>query len=318
MGIMGFYMVLDPFPITKYIFQLDNGVFIEAVQKAVMLDKALMSKLKNNFGLNFEIGIDSFKFGVGDKSKKDDNLTLSQAFNIIDAHSDDVLLLLDEVQHLASRKEFENFTASLRSFMVNRSDSKIKGIFTGSSQDGLTRLFNETKAPFYESSQSLPFKPLGVDFVEFELDVFAQVTKGEKLDFDKSLSVFSKRNHAPGRFIELLKKMVLNMIYDIEEGDKIYSPELLASDVRSFNELLSKLTSNDVAVLKTIVRVPNEGVYSEAFKESLSIELDGLITKTVIQNSVSKLSSKAVIYSLERGKWTIDDPAFAKYISAIK
>ena len=118
-------------------------VFIEAVQKSVPLDKALMSNLKNNLGLNFEISLDSFKFGIGDKANKNKELTLSQAFNIIDAHTHDALLLLDEVQHHATRKDFENFTASLRSFMVNRNDSKIKGIFTGSSQEGLTRLLTK-------------------------------------------------------------------------------------------------------------------------------------------------------------------------------
>ena len=144
------------------------------------------------------------------------------------------------------------------------------------------------------------------------------MTKGEKLNFDIAFAIFfDKRSHAPGRFIELLKQMVLNMIYDIEEGDKLFSPQILESDARSFNTLLSKLTTGDIAVLKTNVRLPSEGVYSESFKKSLAIELKSSVTKTVIQNSVSRLSNRAVIYSLERGKWTIDDPAFAKYISTI-
>jgi len=65
--------------------------------------------------------------------------TLHSVFDALNTHDTPILLLLDEVQHLATSADYASFTAALRSFMTARSDNKIKAIFTGSSQEGLNK-----------------------------------------------------------------------------------------------------------------------------------------------------------------------------------
>lgn len=85
---------------------------------------------------------------------------IEAAFSELETTNKPVLLLLDEVQHLATSPDFYDFTAALRSFMTARSDQKVKGIFSGSSQEGLAQLFKRTKAPFFNASSQLEFPEL--------------------------------------------------------------------------------------------------------------------------------------------------------------
>ena len=55
------------------------------------------------------------------------------------------LVMFDEIQHLASTKEYEDVIFTLRSFL-NANSKKIKAIFTGSSQDRLNRIFRHHNA----------------------------------------------------------------------------------------------------------------------------------------------------------------------------
>jgi len=71
-----------------------------------------------------------------------------------------VLLLCDEVQHLATRPAFEDFSASLRTFIEINKD-RLRVIFTGSSQDNLNRLFKNQRAAFYNSASITPFPDMG-------------------------------------------------------------------------------------------------------------------------------------------------------------
>ena len=67
--------------------------------------------------------------GVNIKSEPD-NLnaqrpTLHSVFDALNTHDTPILLLLDEVQHLATSADYVSFTSALRSFMTARSDNKV-------------------------------------------------------------------------------------------------------------------------------------------------------------------------------------------------
>lgn len=69
------------------------------------------------------------------------------------------LLIIEEIQHLATRAEFELFTFQLRT-LIDQAGSKIRTLFTSSSQVELKQLFQDPKGPFYHFS-------LESDFPEF-------------------------------------------------------------------------------------------------------------------------------------------------------
>lgn len=92
---------------------------------------------------------------VSQQRKHVEKKIVEAAFDELENTNQPVLILLAEVQHLATDPDFSDFTAALRSFMTARADYKIKGIFTGSSQEGLDQLFKRMKAPFYNASSTI-------------------------------------------------------------------------------------------------------------------------------------------------------------------
>jgi hypothetical protein len=85
------------------------------------------------------------------------------------------ILVLDEIQHLGTRPEFETFTAALRS-MLDRHRGRVFSVFTGSSQDGLTAMFKRTKAPFYLFASLLDFPDLGLELVQHFAAHYQRIT----------------------------------------------------------------------------------------------------------------------------------------------
>jgi hypothetical protein len=292
-----------------------SGVFIEAVKNAILDDSNLVDKVKTKLGFTFNLGLDGVKVGVASKEEKGP-LTLTEAFRALEACNTSVLLLLDEVQHLASRpsdKAFVNFTASLRSFMNNRGDNIIKGVFTGSSQDGLSRLFSLSDAPFYNSSQTLPFKVLGDDFVVHCLSIFNDVTGGRTLLLEDAKGVFAKLNKAPGNFIGLLRQMATSQIYDVAYGARMLLPEIMDSEVRAFQSIIVALSDIELNILRYLVEINCKNIYSQSNLNVLR-KIDTSVTKNRIQVTVEKLCQLNVLYKVKRGVWEFSEPAFMKYV----
>lgn len=240
---------------------------------------------------------------------------LHQSFKKLEKCNMPILLLLDEVQHLATDNKFKPFTAALRGFMVNRGDQKVKGIFTGSSQQGLTRLFNDTKAPFYNSSQTLTFKELGKDFVAFELNVFKERT-GVELDLAKAIILFEKQNKAPARLVELLGMMVLECVHDIDEGAARFDIEIEKIQNKSNTNIIEGLNELDIVIFKLIAMGSGNGLYTPGGEIKIQALSSSKVatSKTSISNSINRLKSKGLIYSPQRGKWILEDPSFRDFL----
>lgn len=295
-------------------------VFINAALSAMTKKKTWMSQVKDNMGFKLDVALDGFKVGVGSKNAEQ-TLSLEQTFSALEACKADILLLLDEVQHLATKPEdesFINFTAALRSFMANRNDKKVKGVFTGSSQDALSKLFAATDAPFYDSAQTLPFKPLSEGFVEACLNTFEKVTSGKQLSKADALTVFTQLNAIPGRFINLLKQMALNMVYDIAKGSELFTPEIMDAEVAAFQNTVQRLTDREMAVLVQLIKTECKDPYSEVNIAKLKENFGSSASKSTIQNAMKKLSNLDVIYKAGHGEWRFSDPAFVKYILLAK
>lgn len=294
--------------------------FATAVLAARKEQESWFTHLLNNSNLKATLQLLSGELSleIFAQRKHAEKRIIEVAFEELEATNKPVLLLLDEVQHLATNPDFSDFTAALRSFMTARSDEKIKGIFTGSSQEGLAQLFKRTKAPFYNASSTLDFPKLGEDFVAFELDVFKRVTGGIELNQKRACRLFNSMSHSPGRFTDLLKRMVLEEIYDLDEGISRFSDALLEAEQQQFKILWDSLLPIDKALLTLISQGEHKGLYSEKYKLQLQAvcpEL-GKCTKSSIQNAISRLKSSPLdaIYSIEHGVWQFTDPSFEQFV----
>jgi len=279
----------------------------------VLARVSLTSKISSGAGASLSVGLASESTGRA----QDQNQKLESAFKKLNQCKNPILLLLDEVQHLATKAEFQNFTGSLRSFMVNNTQSEIKAIFTGSSQSGLTTLFNDTKAPFYNSTQTLIFKPLDDDFVKFELAIFKKVSKGVELDFEVASAFFKKQNNAPARLVELLGRMLLDCVYDMNEGIIRFNGDIESSQNSSYKKIITSLKALDVILFKLISMGEATGLYTESGRSKINALAHGReisTGKTAISNALNRLQVKGLIYSPQRGEWLLEDPSFRDYL----
>ncbi|GAA3960280.1 hypothetical protein [Allohahella marinimesophila] len=280
--------------------------------------KGLLSNSNLKASLNLLGG--NLALEVSQQKKHAEKKIVEAAFDELESTDKPVLFLLDEVQHLATDPDFSDFTAALRSFMTARSDHKVKGIFTGSSQEGLAQLFKRTKAPFYNASSTIEFPDLDEAFVTFELDVFSRVTGGARLDETKANEVFKAMARAPGRFTDLLKRMVLEEIHDIDEGVTRFSDAIIEEDNQQFMTLWESMHPMDKALLIMISRGEHTGLYSDEYKAKLKAlwpEFDPA-KNSAVQNAVNRLKNHPVnaIFSSEHGVWRFADPAFEHFVES--
>ncbi|OAP88364.1 hypothetical protein A4H96_11695, partial [Acidithiobacillus ferrooxidans] len=112
----------------------------------------------------------------GTAEASDRMLDLRQWMNTLAQKKNPTLLLVDEIQTLADEKRYGALVAALRSALDKHGD-QIKAIFTGSSSEGLRRMFQMEKAPFFQFNHQIPFPQLGPEFVQHMLRAFANATQ---------------------------------------------------------------------------------------------------------------------------------------------
>lgn len=292
-------------------------VFTDSVLQAIQHYEGALGSIFKKANLS------SVSFGklvdvqLNHQSKETDTLGLAKiAFDQLNRLDTPVLLLLDEVQHLATKPEFSDFTAALRSFMTNRLVQNVKGIFTGSSRDGLVKLFSHTKAPFYSASAEIPFKRLDEDFVRHELAVFSDVS-GKTLAFEPAYAVFETLFYEPGRFVDLLKKMVLEQVYDIQEGVKRFDNNVSQEKLNEFTRQYRKLGAFDKVLVQQLATSKLPHLFSPETYELLTAMTGKTVKRHTVNNAITRLSNKGILYSSSRGKYGFEEPAFKDYLASL-
>lgn len=124
------------------------------------------------------------------------------------------LILLDEIQHLATSTHFATFAASLRT-MLDMAPKNISVVFTGSSLADLQRLFNDQKAPFFNFATVIDFPLLDGKFVAHLAGIHKQIT-GMDIDQDALWHVFDKSGRNAQVISGLIEQMVLRKTNDVE------------------------------------------------------------------------------------------------------
>jgi len=222
-----------------------------------------------------------------------------------------VLLLLDEVQVLAKQESNEPFIAGLRTALDMYKDT-IKVIFTGSSRDGLRRMFSQANAPFFHFGQNLPFPELDRAFTNHLAIQYKVVTK-RPLSKDQLWDIFLEMDRVPQLLRSLVERIALNPHDDIDELktqllDEVYDDRAFAEawDDCSLLErlILLRIASGSGALFSQQIRVE--------FSKKLGVTL---IPVSSIQSSLRTLLRKSMVGRLpERGEYFIEDPNFKSWI----
>lgn len=219
------------------------------------------------------------------------------------------LLIIDEVQHLATRKDFETFTATLRT-LLQGAQGLVYAVFTGSSQHGLARMFRRSKAPFYQYGSEVSFPDLGMEFAQHLAGMFLKAT-GRQWDAAEAFSLYVRRGMMPKHLREIYN-LSLTQNPSVAEADKIVWASML--DEGQFSTLIEGLPPLDQALLVGILT--GESLFSADYRNRLG---DGLPSGTApssaqVQAALKRLQRAELIGNLEHGTWRIEDGALESFL----
>lgn len=226
-----------------------------------------------------------------------------------------LLLLMDEVQTLTQDPANANFIASLRTVLdINKGNVRV--IFTGSSQEGLRRMFSQAKAPFFHFGQNLPFPELERSFTDHLAHMFETATK-RKLDRDALWAIFQSMQRVPQLARALVERMALNPNLSLEESKNQLMSQIF--DDRAFVDVWEQCSGLEKLLLGEL-SMGESSPFSVETRVKFAKQL-GVADLPVsgVQSALRVLQRKGLIGRLpeERG-YFIDDPNFKNWLLSSK
>lgn len=214
------------------------------------------------------------------------------------------LLVLDEVQALAGVKR-ENFVAAFRT-ALQKLAGKLFVFYTGSSRDGLNRMFRVQRAPLFESAMALPLPALGKDFVDDRLAFLADRSR-VRVSRKAMREAFDALGGTPEYFNELVLTLLI-----ANDGDvgKALATWRAAREAAGAHIALEGLRPLDHAVLVLLAGATHASVYGADSLAFMAKRLGGeSVTTSRVQGAMRKLAKRGLVAPTGRhGQYEIEDP----------
>ena len=278
----------------------------KGVARAMQRDSA---KLLKHWKKEVNIKIPGFEVKAQNNEQDTQALAYESLESLLSSKGN-VLLMFDEIQHLATDVKFTELIATLRTFL-DSNKTRVKAIFTGSSQDRLNKIFRHQKAPFYRGASLVDFPDMGDEFVSHLLQVFAQITSNQ-LDETTANAIFKQYHYSPFILVDLMQTMMREGIDDFDKGLAYY--HLTNNPNEQWRELWLSLKLIDQLILTQVI-VPQRALYHsdtyELIGDLLGIEQ---VKRGMVQSSVNRLRDSGILTSAGRGLWEFESPEFRDYL----
>jgi hypothetical protein len=222
-----------------------------------------------------------------------------------------VLLIIDEVQELATLSGSEHVVSAIRS-AITRNRSSVRVVFTGSSQEKLLALFARSRAALYEGASTLPFPHLGDDFIAFVAQRCRERFR-KRVSAAQLKDAFERLHHQPRALIDLV------LAYAAGDEDSLAA----VLDTRIAAQLTGADFSAQWAALKPLQQriclrvVRGEDVTSVAARREYAQGSDKPETPPGTVNDALRALVDAHVLNKSagtRGGYRIDDPLFAEWL----
>jgi uncharacterized protein len=189
----------------------------------------------------------------------------------------------------------------------------VKVIFTGSSREGLRRMFSQASAPFFHFGQNLPFPQLKRDFTDHLAAVF-QHTTGRTLDPDALWRAFTEMGHVPQLARSLVERLALNPSLTIEAAKKALVQEVNYS--RDYLSDWKRCSAVEQILLSMIAAFDGFEPYSVTTRETLAKSLGvSEVPVSTVQSALRNLARRLLIFKPEgRSNYEIEDPMFREWL----
>lgn len=228
------------------------------------------------------------------------------------ASSGKTILLLDEAQILTRLARNEELLGGLRTGLDINKD-QLKVLFTGSSREGLRRMFSEARAPFFHFGTNIELPTLERGFCAHLGEAFRRST-GRSLDEWRLWEAFESMGHVPGRLRAVVEAMVLNATLSLEEAIALKVHDL--HDEVQYARILKALPLLDRLVLQAVLE--GAPLFAEDTRCRMAATLGSPTpSTTAVQSAGERLLRDEIITRRERGQYEISDPAFAQWLQAL-
>lgn len=220
-----------------------------------------------------------------------------------------LLLMLDEVQGLAATEHLA-FVAALRTSLDKR-QSTVRTIFTGSSMDGLRAIFSKRQAPFFHFGSNIALPQLGEDFVRHVLAAHKAATQRE-VPLEPAMAFFSRVDRSPFMMRTVLEHMALNPGEDFETAATKVRNEL--AERQGFPELWSDLNPLAQAVLSEIVQGETALTSKAARARMARATAEEDVSPGRVSGALRTLGRKNIIHKID-DQWSLQDTEFGRYVT---
>jgi len=222
-----------------------------------------------------------------------------------------LLLIVDEIQHLASDRKHEPAAASLRT-SLERHAGRVKAVFTGSSQQGLQRLFLDTRAPFFSPGGQMELPRLGADFVAFMVER-ANRTFREKASLADAARVFEASGYSPfflrqAITVARLRELPLDRALDVVIEETL-NEEALA-------RRWSRLTAVERAVALAVME--DKPPFAASSLEELGRAVGKPLKSHNVQNALLRLEREGFVERAMRGGYAVADPMVSIWLGRVR
>lgn len=234
---------------------------------------------------------------------------LRKCFIELANNNDKVLLCLDEAQHLASSAAFENLVFFLRT-ILDENRGKVCVMYTGSSRDGLRKLFSRRKAALFQSSSQIDLPTLGSGFIDHMRSCFRQAS-GRDFSLIEGQRAFYRLGQVPREFRSVIEKMALAGTDDIlHEAELAHEGQM---EDGGYPAIWKGHKGIDQALL-TWIAWGQASLYQDGCKKYLADQLgiDHLETHTV-QNAINRLRGEHLSL-VSHGNYEFEDARFQEWI----
>lgn len=221
-----------------------------------------------------------------------------------------ILLMVDEVQHLATSELFSALAHSLRTVLDKR-QGRVKAIFTGSSRHYMDLLFNSASSAFYHFVDRAPFPPLEAGYINFLHEKLAK--EHNVLVSAKALqSVFANFDHSPYWMMKLVSHLITYRTTLPEAESQTIG---LLETSEGLDKLAKQLKPIDKIVFCAIAN--HIAPYSKPVLEQIGEETHLKGSQSNVQRSISRLCTLQIISAQGRGLYHVEKPGLKRYLIAL-
>lgn len=216
---------------------------------------------------------------------------LANAMHRIAGHGEHALLALDEFQALATSGS-ENFIAAFRTVLQDLED-RLSVIFTGSSREGLNRLFQRAKAPLFRSAESVALPNMGDEFVDSRADYLAGIA-GLQVDRNALKLLYPRLRHTPQFLNEIVRGMLVSGNADVPGA---YRSWLEGKQQGEYADLIANLGDVDFAVVLWLATSGETSVYTADARKAMAMLMSGkdVPPASKIQTAIRRLMQAGVV-----------------------